>query len=80
MKKILAVLALSLLCGCAGGNIITKKVDGKLTDCQASYYSLFKDVNDINLAACGAKGGAETSKVNTALIEQLLKVLIVAAP
>lgn len=74
----LCLCACLLFSGCAIANINTKTVDGKVTECSGSYYSMFKDVDSMSLSACGSKGNSTGSKVNTALMQEFLKTLLAA--
>jgi len=76
---LISIILLSNLFGCASSNITTKHADGKLIDCQASYFSLFKDIDGVTMSACGGKGSAAVSKVNTVLLQELFKALMSAA-
>jgi hypothetical protein len=75
MKIIL--LLLLFLNGCAVASINTKSVDGKVVECSGYYLSTFKDIDSMSLSACGSKGSGAGSKVNTALIQELLKTLMI---
>ena len=79
MKKIILLIAALLCCsGCAIANISTKSVDGKITECNGSYYSMLRDVDAMNLSACGGKGGSTGSKVNSVMAQELIRVLLAA--
>jgi len=75
MKLILLLIAASL-CSCSTANISTKHVDGKIVECQASYFSAFKEMDTASMSACGGKGGTAGTKVNTALAGELFKALV----
>jgi len=76
VKKIILLTASLLLCSCAIATVKTDTTDGKTTRCEASYYSLFKDISESNLSACGAKGKSAGSTVNAALLQDLAKALL----
>jgi len=75
MKYLLFGIAI-LLSSCSTANIHTKTVDGKITECSASYFSAFKEVDTSSMSACGGRGGTTGSKINTALAGELFKTLI----
>jgi hypothetical protein len=71
------LLLIGLLCSCATATISTKHgADGKQLECNATYYSVFKDMNTLNMSVCGSKSQASGSSTNTALAGDLLKVLL----
>lgn len=69
-KFVLGGVAMLLLSGCAGGTVSLKK-DGT---CSAAYISVLKSAEEINLSACGARGGA--SKTQQDLSSVLTSALI----
>jgi hypothetical protein len=73
----LAILLCLLMTGCATATIKTTTSEGKL--CEASYTSVLKDVGEAGMSACGGKGGVVNSKVNTALMEALIKAALAGA-
>ena len=75
MKRSLILLCL-FLNGCATASITTKSVDGKVTECTGSYYSVFRDLDSMSLSACGGKGGSTGSRVNSVMAQELIKVLL----
>ena len=80
MCQSILILLLLLLSGCATASIKTSSVDGKVVACEGYYTTLFKDIDAVNLSACGGKGNAAGSKVNTLLLQELLKAALVAVP
>lgn len=77
MKRLILIVILAIsLAGCATATVTTKHVDGKQTECSGSYFSVLKDISAVNMSACGSKGSAGTSTVNTALAAELFKVLL----
>ena len=46
---------------------------GRITD-----WSLFKDIEKINLQACGSKNSASESKTNMVLAQELFKLMLTA--
>lgn len=69
MKNIYALLFLLLfLSGCAFGTV--RKTD---VECSASYLSAFKDVDNISMSACGAKGDAASSRIADVITEMLIR-------
>jgi hypothetical protein len=72
--RYLLLITLLLCSGCATATIKTTTSEGKL--CEASYTSFFKDVGEAGMSACGAKGSAVNSKVNTELLNVLIKAMI----
>ena len=63
--------------GCATANIKTGTTD-KQPYCEASYFSLFKSSEAVNMNACGGKGGAkgnQSEQVSEALMGALIKGL-----
>jgi len=71
--KLMLLLCLSLS-GCAAATIQTETPEGK--KCVGSYFSLFRDIDEMSLSACGSKGSSTGSKANTVLMQELLKVMI----
>lgn len=77
MKKNLLLIVLLLLCsGCATACITTKSVDGKVVECSGSYFSIFRDIDALNISACGGRGNSSGSKVNSAMAQELFKALL----
>ncbi|CAB4211817.1 hypothetical protein UFOVP1419_30 [uncultured Caudovirales phage] len=76
MRILILILLSCSLTACATATISTKHTDGKQTECTGTYYSLFKDMNSLNMSVCGSKSQAAGSSVNTALAGDLLKVLL----
>jgi hypothetical protein len=62
-----------ILSGCATATITTKSVDGKVSECAATYFSFFKASDESSLSACGAKGKTSGSESNTALLQEIVK-------
>lgn len=78
MKLISLIMLACMAAGCATATITVNRVDGKVSECTGTYFSLFKDISDINMSVCGAKGGAGGSSVNTALAGELFRGLLAA--
>jgi hypothetical protein len=69
----LLLITLLFCSGCATATISTATPDGKT--CEATYFSIFKDITSPEMNACGAHGSATNSVANTALLEAFLQVL-----
>ena len=69
MCQSILILLLLLLSGCATASIKTSSVDGKVVACEGYYTTLFKDIDAVNLSACGG-----------ATAKELLKAALVAVP
>jgi uncharacterized protein YceK len=74
MRKLVILLILLICSGCASASIKTTTAEGKL--CEAYYVSFFKDISEASMSACGAKGGASGSQVNTAILDAFLQALM----
>jgi hypothetical protein len=69
------LLIILLLCsGCATATIKTTTAEGKL--CEATYFSVLKDVGEAGMSACGGKGGAVNSKVNTEMLNAFMSAIL----
>jgi len=73
MKLLFLLISLPiLLCsGCAVASIKTETQEGKT--CTGYYASIFKDIDTTSMSACGAKGSSAGSKVNSTLLQELIK-------
>lgn len=65
--------------GCAMASIESTTTDNM--PCNASYFSLFKSSDDINMSACGGEGGATGSQsdaLSQAILDAVVKGMVVA--
>ena len=78
LLSILAITLLVALSACAAANIAKTTTQKGDETCTASYKSLFRTYDGVNMSACGAKGKAENvqeSAVGKALVDTLIKGL-----
>lgn len=57
MYKFLVILLTVSCIGCAGATIETTP-----ETCKATYYSVFKNFQGVNMSACGGQGQADNTK------------------
>ena len=57
--KYLTIILILFVVGCATGHVVKTK-----DTCEASYTSVFKDMSNVKMSGCGAKGEAESAIVN----------------
>ena len=61
---------LILVSGCVSAHIVKEK-----ERCEASYASVFKDMDGASMRGCGASGKADNSTANDRLLDLILKGL-----
>lgn len=80
MNKLLAVIILSVsLSACSMASIESTTVDNQ--PCNASYVSIFKSSDSIDMSACGAQGnatGSQADELSQAILSAAIKGLSVA--
>lgn len=72
MNKIICVLCLFLLAGCATVTVEKQEMTDGTKKCTAHYTSIFKDVGKMKLSACDADGNVTSSQADSALLEAII--------
>lgn len=75
MDKIICVLCLFFLVGCATVNVEKQEMADGTKKCTAHYTSIFKDVGKMKLSACDADGNVTNSQSDSALLEAIIGAL-----
>lgn len=72
MNKIVCILCLFLLTGCATVTVEKQEMVDGTKKCTAHYTSIFKDVGKMRLSACDADGNINSSQSDSALLEAII--------
>lgn len=75
MRRIIFILILPLLVGCATVNVEKQEMPDGTKKCTAHYTSIFKDVGKMKLSACDADGNVTSSQSDNALLEAIIGAL-----
>lgn len=79
MKKLILLFFIVCVSGCSMASIESTTIDNQ--PCNASYFSLFKSSDDINMSACGGEGnatGSQSDALSQAILGAVVKGMMVA--
>ena len=73
MKNLILLIAILALSSCAAAKITVGEQDKP--ECEIYYTSLFKDIDQASLSACGVKAGAGSSRVTEVDIKAMEPII-----